>query len=153
MSRIRPLAAMVAAAFVWAILPTAAQSELVIVKEGTRFYHRPGCPVIRDGQRVVAMTRAQAERRGLKAHSECDPANAPGDERQRTAASAASIVVHVAAGDNRYHRESCARLAADRTKLTLEEAVKKKYWPCPVCKPPVRKKADAPAVRTRSTRG
>jgi hypothetical protein len=39
---------------------TTLQSEMVIVKEGTKEYHRAGCEVIRDGKGVLAMTRAQA---------------------------------------------------------------------------------------------
>src|SRR5688500_4717261 len=63
-----------AAALCWAT--ASAQSELVIYKEGTSLYHRAGCEVIRDMKGVVAMTRAQAEARGYRAHADCAPAAA-----------------------------------------------------------------------------
>ena len=63
-----------ALAFLVVSAPAAsAQSELVIYKEGTGLYHRPGCPVLKDATNVMAMTRAQAEARGHKAHADCDP--------------------------------------------------------------------------------
>ena len=43
----------------------APHSELVLHKEGTTLYHRPGCPVVRDGQGVLALSRGQAHARGL----------------------------------------------------------------------------------------
>ena len=50
-----------ALAFLVAAAPAeAGQSELVIYKEGTGFYHRPGCPALKDTTDVMAMTRAQA---------------------------------------------------------------------------------------------
>jgi hypothetical protein len=127
-----------------------AQGELVIQKEGTTQYHRPGCPVIRDGAGVLALTRAQAEARGLSAHAECDPANAPtpkaGPPRGR-GVPPPDAVVH-AAGGKYYHRQSCRRLraakAASRT-LKLAEAAKT-HWPCPTCRPPILKKSAEPAV-------
>ena len=38
--------------------------KLVIVKEGTKEYHRPWCPVIRDGAGVLALSVGQAEAPG-----------------------------------------------------------------------------------------
>lgn len=140
--------------------PTVAQSELVIVKEGTTEYHRPSCPVIRDGRGVLAMTRAQAEARGYKAHPGCDPAN-PAATTEATAGSpavprarppASSVFVYVSPGDNKYHRDDCRKLAPDRRKVTVEEAATTRHWPCPVCKPPIRKKGE-PAVLPRFPRG
>lgn len=138
-----------------------AQSELVIVKEGTTEYHRPGCSVIRDGRGVIAMTRAQAESRGYKAHASCDPANPasppqtepePGPSGTPRARAAAPVFVYVAPGDNKYHRETCRKLTAERRKVTVEEAATSKHWPCPVCKPPIRKKGEA-ALPPRFPRG
>ena len=63
-----------ALAFLVAAAPAeAGQSELVIYKEGTGLYHRPGCPLLKDATDVLAMTRAQAEARGHKPHSDCEP--------------------------------------------------------------------------------
>jgi hypothetical protein len=109
-------------------------TEYVLVKAGSKEYHRPGCEVVRDAKNVVAMMRGEAEARGLKSHAACDPA--------KSGKSAPALqYVFVAPGDNRSHRETCSKLGNTRQRITLDEAARKKYWPCPVCKPPIRKRA------------
>lgn len=108
--------------------------EYVLVKKGSNEYHRPGCEGVRDTSNVVAMTRGDAESRGMKPHAACDPSKAQGDK-----SAAKTPDVFVAPGDKRYHRESCAKLGKPRQRLALDEAGRK-YWPCPVCKPPIRKR-------------
>jgi len=112
-------------------------TEYVLVKQGGKEYHRPGCEVVRDAKDVVAMTRSEAESRGLRPHAACDPAKNP------SARDGVPPVqyVFVAPGDKRYHRETCSKLGSERERITLDEAAKKKYWPCPTCKPPIRKHA------------
>ena len=109
--------------------------EYVLVKKGSNEYHRPGCDLVRDTKDVVAMTRGEAESRGQKPHAACDPSKAQNDQNTPK-----TQYVFVANGDKRYHRESCAKLGKPRQRITLEEAGRK-YWPCPVCKPPIRKRA------------
>jgi hypothetical protein len=111
-----------------------ASTEYVLVKQGSKEYHRPGCEVVRDATNVVAMMRAEAESRGLKPHAACDPSEAKNN-------ASAVQYVFVEPGDKRYHRETCTKLGKTRERITLEQAAKKKYWPCPVCKPPIRKRA------------
>jgi hypothetical protein len=118
------------------------QGELVIVKEGTREYHRPGCEVIRDGKDVLAMTRAQAEGRKLTQHPECDPDKVapaePAAEAAKAGAKPARTPMVVVDGGRHYHKDAkCARLGKDTREVTLEEAGRK-LWPCPECKPPIR---------------
>ena len=108
------------------------QGELVIVKEGTKQYHRPGCDVVRDGKGVIAMTRAQAEGRKLTQHGACDPAKKPADPKKP----GAETRVYVDEG-RYYHREGCKRLGKDPKPMTLDDAGRK-FWPCPACKPPIR---------------
>lgn len=139
-------AALILLAFVSA---ASAQGQLVIVTESTKQYHRPWCPVVRDGKQkdIVAMNLGQAELRGFKPHPACESANpplgtptgpgaSPVEEQQR------AIYVYTAAGDTRYHKENCARLPKERKRVLLEEAGKK-LWPCSVCRPPVRKRTPA----------
>jgi hypothetical protein len=114
----------------------AAQGSLVITKEGTRFYHWPGCPVVRDGEGVLAMNQGQAELRGLKPHPDCDPSKAP----PPAAKPAAPPYVFVDAVGKYYHRERCVNLEKTSKKVVLDAATAKKYWPCPKCKPPIRPK-------------
>ncbi len=134
------------------------QSELVIYKEGTHLYHRPGCPLVRDSRDVVAMSRAQAEARGYKPHRDCDPAEqdarateAPASRSpgSKTAPAAKPTVVTVYVdGTKYYHRKDCPQLKDSSTvsKPVSLELAGKTYWPCPICTPPVRRKSAEPAV-------
>ena len=119
--------------------PLAAQ-DLVLHKDGTKTYHRPWCPAVRDARDVLALSRAQANGRGLKPHADCDrdpPRSLPQPD---VSAPAAPVFVYVpAAKATHYHRNGCKRLGRDPKKLSLEVAGRQ-YWPCPVCKPPVRKR-------------
>ena len=125
-----------------------AQGELVIVKEGTTEYHRPGCRVIRDGKNVLAMTRAQAESRGLKSHPGCEAAVAEAAPETGQPAKPPAPVYVYTDSSKYYHRQDCRKLAAEASKVLLEDAGRK-FWPCPVCRPPIRKKSSEPAVRIR----
>jgi hypothetical protein len=123
----------------------AAQSELVIYKDGTNLYHRAGCDLIRDMKGVVAMTRAQAEARNYQPHADCDPGVAkPGAPVGSPAAQAEPLkpkpqIVYVDGGKY-YHRKDCRRL--DPTpKVGRAQSVDeagKSLWPCPDCRPPKR---------------
>lgn len=131
------------AALVWCS-SAAAQSELVIYKEGTSLYHRAACEVIRDMKGVVAMTRAQAEARGYKAHADCDPevakAAAPGSAAGPSdPAKPAPQIVYVDGGKY-YHRKECRRLEANPKSVRTEllDTAGKSLWPCPDCRPPKR---------------
>ncbi len=101
-----------ALAFLVAAAPAeAAQSELVIYKEGTGLYHRPGCPVLKDATDVMAvgMTRAQAEARGHKPHADCDPDQKKPEGAPAQSPPPASVTVYL--NDNRYyHRKDCPKL-------------------------------------------
>ena len=134
--------------------PAAAQSELVIYKEGTTQYHRPGCDLIRDGKGVMALTRAQAEARGYKPHPDCDPSQRKADSPSTSGAAPAPPpqTVYVD-GTKYYHRKDCRRLDANRQAVRAEslESAGKTHWPCPDCRPPVRQRnpASPPLGRVR----
>lgn len=118
-------------ALLLAVLPLApialfAQSELVIVTQGTRQYHRAGCPLVRAGKDVLAMPRGQAQQRGYKSHPECDPTYVPPPPS-----------VYVDGVGKYYHREKCEKLGQAPKRVLLEEAARK-HWPCRTCKPPIR---------------
>lgn len=108
-----------------------AQSPLVLQKGTTREFHNPWCPVVRDGKDVLALTRAQASARRLSAHAAC--ARDPGGDPPP----AAPVFVQVD-GSKYYHRAGCARLAARNERQPLAAAGKTR-WPCPACRPPIRK--------------
>jgi hypothetical protein len=132
---------------------TTGQSELVIYKEGSSVYHRPGCPALKDPTGVMAMTRAQAESRGYKPHAECDPERKPTDGAQEAPAAPPPTVYW---SDSRYyHRKDCVKLATDPKRIHSEslEVAGKTHWPCPVCKPPVRKRSANPAAPGTGRRG
>jgi hypothetical protein len=117
------------------------QSELVIVKTGTKEYHRAGCEVIRDGKDVMAMTRAQAEARKLTQHDGCDPekvAEAPAAAPGKPGAKPAPKTMVVVDGGRHYHKdETCKEVGKGSKKVPLEEAGRM-LWPCRACKPPIR---------------
>ena len=120
----------------------AAQSELVIYKEGSTQYHRPGYGVIRDAKDVLALTRAQAEARGYKPHPECDPEQSKAAPAPPGGAATAKPQTVYLNGTKYYHRKDCRRLDANPKKVRAEslDAAGKTYWPCPDCRPPVRKR-------------
>jgi hypothetical protein len=131
-----------------------AQSELVIHKDGSTQYHRPGCEVIRDGKDVLALTRAQAEARGYRPHPDCDPqqrqSGAPSAGSPAPAAKPETVYVN---GTKYYHRKDCRKLEANAKAVRAEtlDIAGKTYWPCPDCRPPVRKRnpASEPLGRVR----
>ena len=133
--------------------PRARQPEMVIVLESTKQYHRASCPLLRKQPKdIIAMTRGQAESRGYAEHRDCDPRNPANKASGGNAPTEQQtpVYVYTATGDKRYHREMCVKLPKDRKKVLLEEAGKK-LWPCPTCRPPIRKRT--PAVPPRYGRG
>jgi hypothetical protein len=147
----RPLLPALLALLLFPLAPVSAQSEMVIHKDSTKLYHRPGCPVVVDGTGVLAMTRAQAEGRGYKSHEDCDPAN-PNAKAPR-AAPPPPVTVYVDGGKY-YHRKDCRRLAsAENVKPAPLDVVGKEKWPCPTCKPPIRKRSSENAVPRTNGRG
>jgi hypothetical protein len=112
-----------------------AEQELVIVREGTKEYHRPGCQAISDGKNVIAMMRGQAESRGFKAHEACESADPSTDAPPPPAK---AIVVFIDDQGKHYHRENCKKLGKPAKHVTVDEAAAKKLWPCTVCRPPIR---------------
>jgi hypothetical protein len=142
-----------ALAFLVATAPAASgQSELVIFKEGTGLYHRPGCPALKDATNVMAMTRAQAEARGHKAHADCDPGQKKPEGPAAQSAPPAPVTVYLTDGKY-YHRKDCAKLKGAKVTSESLEKAGKSYWPCPDCRPPVRKKSAEPAVPGTGRRG
>lgn len=106
---------------------------LVVIIKGDRAFHQPGCTrVAKAGSNVTVSKRAEATRRGLTAH-DCGP-----DASGGPAADPNAEKVATQTGDNKYHRPTCTKLGATRSTLTVGEAGRK-LWPCPVCRPPIRK--------------
>ena len=114
-------------------------SALVVDIQADSLYHQPSCSLVRKaGSAVKVMKQSEATRRGLKPH-DCDTASAA-DEAASAAAAANTATVYVQKDDKRYHKAGCARLRDAATPMAVD-AAGQKYWPCPVCKPPVRKRA------------
>jgi hypothetical protein len=104
--------------------------DLVAVITGTKQFHQLTCPlVVRAGTHVTLMKKSEALRKHLTAH---DCGSMPGMYVDPN-----TVKVYTQPGDNKYHLASCSKLGATRSEITLEEAGKK-YWPCPVCHPPIR---------------
>ena len=105
-------------------------SPFVVVWPGSKEFHTPSCPLIKDAKGVSVLTRAQADGKGYKQHKDCDPAviaekNAP-------------PTVFVSESDKVYHRADCKVLPKDAKKVVLDEKAVKGRWPCTVCRPPIR---------------
>jgi hypothetical protein len=121
-----------------------AQSEFVIHKEGTKLYHRPSCPVVIDMRGVLAMTRAQAEARGYTAHRDCDPNNPNAPAPKAPPPPPATVYLD---GTKYYHRKTCSTLRDPKAaKAVSLESVGKTHWPCPTCRPPVRRRSTENAI-------
>jgi hypothetical protein len=140
-------------AFLVAAAPAASgQSELVIYKESTGLYHRPGCPALKDATDVMAMTRAQAEARKHKAHADCDPDQQKSAGAPAQGAPPAPVTVYL--NDSKYyHRKDCPKLKGAKVKSESLETAGRSHWPCPDCRPPVRRKSAEPAVPGTGRRG
>lgn len=138
--------------------PVFSQSELVIHKDGTKLYHRPGCPEVADRKGILAMTRAQAASRGYKPHEACDPANPDGTPAAGKPEPSPTVYLD---GSRYYHRSTCTTLPTSkdqdqdqdnhkdkdkRVKAASLEVAGKSHWPCPTCKPPIRRRSAEPAV-------
>jgi hypothetical protein len=145
----RVLAALVAAVL---LAPGAApaQSELVIYKAGTKLYHRASCPVIQGATDIVAMTRAQAEARGYKPHPDCDPENPKAPAPRGAPPPPVTVYVD---GGKYYHRKECSKLTNPEAKAVSLDEAGKTQWPCPVCKPPIRRKSTENAIPGTKRRG
>jgi hypothetical protein len=159
--KVRARITTIALCFMWlasGLRPTlSGQSELVIVKQGgvaeQKLYHQPGCPLVRDGKDVVAMARTEAVSRGYKPHRDCESAAAPDAKAagrnppsgsRDEARSAPAEFVFVDAVGQYYHRQSCGKIGQSPRRILLSDVGKR--WPCPTCRPPIRKRADAPLV-------
>jgi hypothetical protein len=109
-------------------------TTLVVVIQGDTQYHQPGCPLVaKAGSKVQMMKLDEAARRGLTAH-DCEGAAIDQPKKDANA-----IPVFVQPGDKHYHNKGCAKLGAGATTLALGDAGRR-YWPCPICKPPIRKR-------------
>ena len=136
---IRTLGALLVSAMVLAPVAGPAQSAdgMIVIVPGDKQFHQPGCPVVaRAGSKVQVAKRSEATRRGLTPHDACagggDGNGAPaGDPNQEK--------VYTQADDNKYHRKDCAKLGDDPKAIALEDAGRK-FWPCPVCEPPIRQR-------------
>lgn len=125
----------------------ASTSELVLIKTGTKQYHRASCPLVRGANTkgVTAMTLGQAEARGYTEHPDCDPENPNAPAPKAPAPEAVTVFVD---GSKYYHDEkTCSRIKdAGAVKAVSLEVAGKKEWPCPECRPPVRRKSTENAV-------
>lgn len=111
---------------------------MVVIVPGDKQYHQPACPVVaKAGSKVQVARRSEARRRGLTPH-ECPVGDAPGK-----AADPNKTKVYTQDGDNKYHRKDCEKLGDNPREITLEEAGRK-FWPCPVCEPPIRQRKPKP---------
>jgi hypothetical protein len=110
-------------------------SDLVVSIPGDKEFHQPGCPLVaKAGSSVKVMKRSEAVRRKLTPHAGCRAAEAPGAALDPNTAK-----VYTQPGDNKYHTATCPKLGAQKVAVALDEAGRK-WWPCPICKPPVRQR-------------
>jgi hypothetical protein len=118
-------------------IPAIAQdaAQLVVVIPNDKEFHQPGCPLVaKAGSRVTIMKRGEAVRKHLTPHAACFN----GDGTASTL-NPNTVKVYTQPGDNKYHTANCPKLGASRSAVTLDQAGRK-YWPCPVCKPPIRQR-------------
>jgi hypothetical protein len=110
-------------------------SDLVVSIPGDKEFHQPGCPLVaKAGSSVKVMKRSEAVRRKLTPHAGCGAAQGGGAVLDPNA-----VKVYTQPGDNKYHTASCPKLQGQKVAVSLDEAGRK-WWPCPVCKPPVRQR-------------
>jgi hypothetical protein len=125
-----PVAAGVAAQTKPQAPQAATGNSYVVVWPGSKEFHSPSCPLIKDAKGVSVLTRAQANGKGYTQHKDCDP--------KTIAEKDAPPMVYVAESDKVYHKADCKVLPKDAKKVPLDEKAVKGRWPCTVCRPPVR---------------
>jgi hypothetical protein len=119
------------------VVSLSAQSanDLVVSIPGDKEFHQPGCPLVaKAGSSVKVMKRSEAVRRKLTPHGGCGASQGSG-----VALDPNAVKVYTQPGDNKYHTATCPKLQGQKVAVTLDEAGRK-WWPCPVCKPPVRQR-------------
>ena len=52
-------------------------------------------------------------------------------------AGSGSVTVYITKTGSKYHNDGCKYLSSTKISISLEDAVKKGYKPCSVCKPPI----------------
>lgn len=114
-------------------------SQFVVVLTGSKEYHTPACPLIKDRKDVAVMTRAQAHGKGFTPHKACaTEAAAVKDDGK--------IYIYVSKTETtRYHKADCKELPKDAKKVVLDKDAVRGRWPCTICRPPIIKRP-APAV-------
>jgi hypothetical protein len=100
------------------------------------------------------MTRAQAEGRRHTSHADCDPKQKKPEGARAPTPPPESVTVYLIEG-RYYHRKDCSKLkeAGKQVRSESLEKAGKSHWPCPTCRPPVRKKSAEPAVPGTGRRG
>ena len=132
----RLVVAMVGALFLG--LTSLAQADFVGSKDSDK-YHTMDCPIvknIKEANKVIFKTAAEAQKAGYKACKKCQPGE--------TAAVDAKFVA--SKDGEKYHMATCKLVAhiKDGNKVgftTKEEAQKAGYKPCTICWPPEKKEA------------
>lgn len=131
--------------------PDPAAPSLVIIVSGWPDYHYPGCRRL-DGmtENLLAVSVGQATARGLKPHDACDPSRARPAETLKTPPKSrkapakagplpGAAYVYILRDDRRYHQASCPKMGLGARAIRLD-LLAPRYVPCPVCKPPARKR-------------
>jgi len=124
--------------------------ERVVVITGTGFsglYHRENCPVLKTSGGLITLTRAEAEARFFRPHSECMGGTAAPAQATTARTPAApttgtraqdngDTIVYITRTGTKYHRAGCRSLARSQTPIALRDAVARGSGPCSICNPP-----------------
>jgi hypothetical protein len=134
----------------WPVQAKGQRPTFVVMIDGSREYHAPGCALVRDNDTSKLLPLGDAEAKGIRPHAECHtppkrtPAGAGGattaTARERAGTAATTYWLDVKT--RRYHRAGCGLIGLPRVQVTLARAIEQKYLPCRSCKPET---APAPA--------
>lgn len=116
-------------------IPTPTKTNIVYITRTGEKYHSGGCQYLSQSQ--IPISLEEAVQRGYSPCSVCNPPkissqiSTPASQTQNTA----SDIVYITRTGEKYHRAGCRYLSQSQIPIERQEAIRRGYTPCSVCRP------------------
>lgn len=107
----------------------------VVMVDGSREYHTPGCALVRGNATSKLLSFGDAEAKGITPHAECHASASGKANAPPSSAVGASAAYWLDVKTRRYHRAGCSLIGLPRVQISLARAGEQKYLPCRSCRP------------------